>query len=68
MYNWTVDLQQLKKDKKQFAIWKLEQLVNFGLNGEKLNIADLKKYWSILNLDPIKKKSLSLFLWPSKQS
>ena len=68
MYNWTVDLQQLKKDKKQFAIWKLEQLVNFGLNGEKLNIADLKKYWSILNLDPIKKKYLSLVLWPSKQS
>ena len=68
MYNWTVDIKQLKKDKKQFAIWKLEQLVNFGLNGEKLNKADLKKYWSKLDLDPKKKKYLSLILWPAKRS
>ncbi|MEK7643923.1 MAG: hypothetical protein AAB390_01320 [Patescibacteria group bacterium] len=68
MYNWTVDTKQLKKDKKQYAIWKLEQMVNFGLNGEKLNKANLKKYWSELNLDPKKKKYLSLILWPSKQS
>ncbi|MFA6548154.1 MAG: hypothetical protein WCT11_04450 [Candidatus Magasanikbacteria bacterium] len=68
MYNWTVDTKVLKKDKKQYAIWKLEQLVNFGLNGEKLNKKELKKYWPDLKLDPKKKRYLSLVLWPSKQS
>ncbi len=68
MYNWTVDTKQLKKDKKQYAIWKLEQLVNFGLNGKKIDKTALKKHWPKLNLDPKKKKYLSLILWPSKQS
>ena len=68
MYNWTIDIKQLKKDKKRYNIWKLEQMVNFGLNGKKLNKTDLKKYWLKLNLDPKKKKYLSLILWPSKQS
>ena len=67
MYNWTVDTKQLKKDKNEFVIWKLEQLVNFGLNGERLKKTDLKKYWSKLDLDPKKKKYLSLILWPSKR-
>lgn len=68
MYNWTVDTKQLKKDKKKYAVWKLEQMVNFGLNGKKLNKADLKKHWLQLNLDPKKKKYLFMILWPSKQS
>lgn len=68
MYNWTVDIKQLKKDKKKYTIWKLEQLVNFGLNGKKINGKELKKNWSDLRLDPKKKKFLSWFLWPSKQS
>lgn len=68
MYNWTVDITQLKKDKKQYAVWKLEQMVNFGLNGKKIDKKDLKKYWPLLCLDPQKKKYLSLILWPSKRS
>ena len=56
MYNWNVDTTQLKKDKNQYAIWKLEQMVNFGLNGKKLSMTDLKKHWPKLNLDLKKKK------------
>ncbi|MBI2436925.1 MAG: hypothetical protein HYV41_04265 [Candidatus Magasanikbacteria bacterium] len=66
MYNWTVNTRQLKKDKKEYSIWKLEQMINFGLNKKKIDRKDLKKYWSALNLDPKKKKYLSLILWPSK--
>jgi len=64
MYNWSVDIKQLKKNKKQYAIWKIEQLVNFGLNGKKIKKSELKKYWPELNLDAKKKKLLSLVLWP----
>ncbi|MFH1947015.1 MAG: hypothetical protein ABIJ23_02570 [Candidatus Magasanikbacteria bacterium] len=68
MYNWTVDIKQLKRHKKQYTIWRLEQLVNFGLGGEKINIKDLKVNWEKLNLDPNKKKYLSFLLWSTKQS
>lgn len=67
MYNWSVDTTELKKDKKKYTIWRLEQMVNFGLRGDKINRQELKKYWSFLNLDEKRKKFLSILLWP-KQS
>ncbi len=63
MYNWSVDLRDLKKDKTKYAIWRLEQLINFGLNGEKIKAKELKKYWPKLHLDPNKKRYLELLLW-----
>jgi len=64
MYNWSTDTKELKKDKKKYAIWRLEQLVNFGLGKEKLSKKDLKKNWPDLNLDASKKKYLKMLLWP----
>jgi len=66
MYNWSTDIRELKKDKKSYAIWRLEQLVNFGLNGQKIRKQQLIKYWPYLDLDPIKKKYLFKLLWPKK--
>lgn len=68
MYNWSTDTKQLKKNSKQYAIWRIEQMVNFGLDGKKLSRKDLKKYWSELHLDPKKKTFLSWLLWPKKRS
>ncbi len=64
MYNWSVDINKLSKYPQKYAIWRLEQLINFGLNGEKLKPAELKKYWNQLNLDPHYKKYLRFLLWP----
>ena len=64
MYNWSTDTKELKKDKKKYAIWRLEQLVNFGLGREKLSKKDLKKNWADLDLDAAKKKYLKMLLWP----
>lgn len=66
MYNWSVDLTKLKKKPRIFAIWKIEQAINFGLNGEKLNKEVLKKYWKKLHIDPARKKFLRFLLWPKK--
>ena len=63
MYNWSVDTDQLKKDPEQYAIWRLEQMVNFGAQGEKLSEHDLKSYWERLSLDPDKKNFLAFLLW-----
>ena len=63
MYNWSTDNQELKKDKKKYAIWKIEQMVNFGLGDEKLNEKDLKKYFLKINIDPPRRKFLHLILY-----
>lgn len=66
MYNWSVDTAELKKDKQKYAIWRMEQMVNFGLEGKKISRNKLKKYWKFLKLDPSRKKYLSFLLWPKQ--
>ena len=62
MKNWSTNTEELKKNKADFSIWKLEQLINFGLGKERLNLVELKKYWDILDIDPYKRRFLALFL------
>lgn len=66
MYNWGVDLKELKKDREKFIIWKLEQMVNFGLDGGKIPESDLRKYWERLYLDSHKKRFMGFLLWGKK--
>lgn len=63
MYNWNTNTSTWNKKSDSFVIWKLEQLINFGLNGEKLDYKKTKKFWSRLVLDPQRKKFLNLILW-----
>lgn len=65
MKNWSTDEKQLKNNPEKYAIWKIEQLVNFGLGGEKLSASELKKYWSKIVIDPTKRKFLELLLYGS---
>lgn len=62
MYNWSVDESALKKHPKKHAIWKLEQLINFGLNGEKISRKLLKKYWNKIRIDPARRRFLHFLL------
>lgn len=62
MYNWSVDETELKKNPKKYAIWRLEQLINFGLNGEKINREELIQYFPELNIDPVRRKLLTFLL------
>ncbi|MBU1130110.1 hypothetical protein KKE45_02200 [Patescibacteria group bacterium] len=63
MYNWSTDITRLKKDKRVWEKWKLEQMINFGLNGKKLSKSKLKKYWDELDIDPDKRNYLKFLLW-----
>ncbi|MFH0791946.1 MAG: hypothetical protein V1905_01900 [bacterium] len=63
MYNWSVDTSRLKRNKDAWNKWKLEQMINFGLAGEKLSRQLLIKYWDKLELDPQKKEFLRFLLW-----
>ena len=62
MYNWSVDEKQLAKEPEKYAVWKLEQMVNFGLGKDKLDKQQLLKYWDMLEIDPARKKFLNLLL------
>ena len=52
----------MAKDSEEYAIWHLEQTINFGLNGEKLSETELRKYWTRLSLDPHRRAFLELLL------
>jgi len=69
VYNWSVDEKAFKKrDPKGYKLWRLEQLINYGLDGEKLNEEEVKKAWPKIKeqLDPDIKKYLEFLLWPKR--
>jgi len=67
MYNWSTDTARLQKNPEKYTIWKLEQLINFGLNGETIKRKVLRKYWDTIKIDPQKRNVLASWLW-QKQS
>ena len=62
MYNWSIDTRHLKKYPRQYAVWRLEQLINFGLGEEKIDKKELLRYLSEIKIDPDKKKYLKFLL------
>ncbi|OGG18892.1 hypothetical protein A3D78_00035 [Candidatus Gottesmanbacteria bacterium RIFCSPHIGHO2_02_FULL_39_14] len=66
MLNWNVDEERFKKeDPEGYKLWRITQLINYGLDGEKLEAAEIKKAWPKIkgNLDPYKKRLLEYLLW-----
>lgn len=70
MYNWSVDEKKFKKeDPEGYKIWKLEQMINYGTAGEKLDEKMVRKYWKKIKdrIDPHYRKYLEFLLWPKKK-
>ena len=66
MYNWSVDEKKFKKEHpEEYRLWRLTQLINYGLDGEKLDEKEVKKAWPKIKerLDPYKKRALEYILW-----
>lgn len=67
MYNWSIDEKKFKKeDPEGYKIWRLEQMINYGLGGEKLDEKMVRRYWKRIFIDKISKKYLEFLLWPQK--
>ena len=62
MRNWSTDVSKFDKQSPAYRKWRMEQLINFGLDREKLDSKELKKYINILNVDPYKKSFLQFLL------
>lgn len=56
MYNWSTDEEYLKKFPEEYEKWRLLQLINYGLDGEKLNIKSLKKWWTEIKSEILDQK------------
>lgn len=70
MYNWSVDEKQFKKqDPEGYKIWRLEQTINYGKAGERIDERLVRKYWPKIkdNIDPFYREFLELLLWPKKK-
>ena len=71
MNNWSVDEKKFKKESPQhYTVWRLSQLINYGLDGEKLDRKQLKRLWSEVKtkIDPNSKIYLEYLLWNKKPS
>ncbi len=69
MLNWNIDEKKFKKlYPKAYNLWRLVQLINYGLDGEKLDKQEVKLAWPHIKdrLDPDKQKVLEFFLWHKK--
>jgi hypothetical protein len=69
MINWNTDEKKFKKlHPRQYNLWRLVQLINFGLDGEKLDEKEVRDAWTKIKdrLNPDKKKVLEFFLWNKK--
>jgi len=62
MYNWSTSISRLHKNKDAFTQWRLEQQINFGLNGKRLNTSQLKKYFNRLKIDSYKRDFIKYIL------
>lgn len=61
MYNWSTDEEYLKKFPNEYERWRLLQLINYGLDGEKLDLKKLKKNWKQIK-DKILDKNIKNYL------
>lgn len=71
MYNWSVDEKKFKKENPEgYKIWRLEQMINYGSAGEKLDKKLVIKYWPIIKdrIDPAYRSFLEFLLWPKKKA
>lgn len=61
-YLWDYDYDELKKTEAGRIII-LERMINYGPHGDKIRLADVKKYWDKLDLYAGQKRLFELLLW-----
>ena len=69
MYHWSVDEEKFKKENPgKYKIWKVEQLINYGSDDEKLNEEEVKRVWAKIKnqLDPDRRKTVEFLIWGKK--
>jgi hypothetical protein len=71
MLNWSTDEKKFKKeDPEGYRLWRLTQLINYGLDGEKLNRQEVIDAWPKIkgDLDPYFIRTIEFLLWGKQYS
>ena len=71
MINWSIDEQKFKKNNPhEYRLWRLTQLINYGLDGEKLDKKEIMSAWPSIKdrLDPYKARLIEYLLWDKQYS
>lgn len=63
---WDYDKTEYDKQAAATPVWHIERLINYGLNGEKLNRELVKKYLPQLRISDDCRAFLELLLWDKK--
>jgi len=61
-YLWDYDEKELQKTESG-RIKILERMINYGPGDKKIKLADVKKYWTKLELFPLRKRLFKLLIW-----
>ncbi|HCR35562.1 hypothetical protein A2130_02570 [Candidatus Woesebacteria bacterium GWC2_33_12] len=64
MKNWNTDTTQFKTRLSK-NIWELSQKINYGLNGKRLKLVEIKDNWEFLKseLDPNRARMIEYLVW-----
>jgi hypothetical protein len=65
MYNWNTNISNWNKKSDSYQAWRLEQMINYGLDGKKIDETKLRKYWPKIksNLDPYRARMIEYMIW-----
>lgn len=66
MINWSTDENKFKKEHpKEHKFWSLIQRINYGLDGKKLDLSEVKKSWNQFQdkIDQPTKNYLEYLIW-----
>lgn len=66
MINWSTNEKKFKKEKpEEYKLWRLTQLINYGLDGEKLDKKEVIKAWPKISdsVDPYKRRLFEYLIW-----
>jgi len=67
MRNWSVDVSRFEKNSREYEIWQLEQLLNFGMReGETLDRQQIEKYLPVLAIDQDTRNFLEYVFYDKK--
>ena len=67
MRNWSTDTSRFDRASDEYEIWRLEQLLNFGMGqGESLERAKVAKYLPFLDIDTDTRSYLEFIIYDKK--
>ncbi|MBI4065560.1 hypothetical protein HY409_04315 [Candidatus Gottesmanbacteria bacterium] len=72
MYNWShIDEEAMKRqDPEKYRRWRLVQMINYDLQGEKLDRKEVMELWPQISeeIDPYRRRVMEFLLWGKRYS